>query len=152
MFDKTKERIAKLEETNETFRNVKQHVTKYQVAYAAVGGSALTVVAVRVFGGPQVIVKEMPSLPSVINNTVAPVMNNIVNNTVNNLGPCCKIVQDLDNPSKLWPKVKVLAEEIAEREGVGVDTVRVMLSRHFRDELEHVFGEHYRPYGVTTAN
>jgi hypothetical protein len=35
MFDNARERIRKLEETNETFRNVKQHVEKHKIAYIA---------------------------------------------------------------------------------------------------------------------
>lgn len=35
MFDKSRERIARLEETHETFRNVKKHLEQHKSAYIA---------------------------------------------------------------------------------------------------------------------
>ena len=129
------------------YQQVKIHIQKYKREYI-IGGSSLTVgIAIGVL---------LKTRPTQIINTVAPeikpVFEPVFNNTIsNNLGPCCKIVQDIDNPEELWPKVTTLAEHLAEEHGASVDAVRKMLSRHFRGELETVFGKRYRPYGVTTT-
>lgn len=41
MFEKTKARVAKLEETNETFRRVSTHVKEHKNTYLGVGGGAV---------------------------------------------------------------------------------------------------------------
>lgn len=141
MFEKYKERFDKLEEDHESIRKVKEHVVKYQVAYAIVGGGAITLVGVKLFGKPQVIVKGSEGLPTIeINNNpvIAPVMS-IVND---NAGHCCKIVQRLED-EELWGKIKDVVEELAEEHNVSPESVRRMMDRHFRGELENVFGNHY---------
>lgn len=153
MFENVKARFAKLKEDHESVRKVKIHVEKYKPFYIAApvifGGGFLSG---KYFQRPiEVTVENIIENAPVFNNTVAPVMNNLGNQLVNNLGPCCKIVQDADDPNKLWPMIKVLAEEIAENNETSVEHVQRMLARHFRGELEHVFNRHYRPYGVTTT-
>lgn len=150
MFDKYKARFAKFEEDHESVRKAAQHVEKYQVVYATIGGSVVTLIAVRVFGGPQVIVKEAVGLPTVINN--APVFNNqnVGNQLVNNIGRCCKIVQDLET-EELWPKANALAAELAEKHGITFDAARTMLSKHLNGHSDHVFGKQYVTYGLGTT-
>jgi hypothetical protein len=149
MFEKAKERVAKLEEDHESLRKVHQHVEKYQTVYAAVGGSAITLVAVKLFGKPQVIVKGAESLPSLIN---APVFNNmpVISTVVNNAGHCTKVVQDLET-GDLWPKIGELAHELAEKHGVSYDTARNMLSRHLNGHRDQVFGKQYRTIALGTT-
>jgi hypothetical protein len=151
MFENAKARFAKLEEDHEAVRNIKQHVEKYQTVYAAVGASGLTLVAVKLFGKPQVIVKGSEALPSIV-NTVAPVFNNhnIGNHLVNNVGHCTKIVQDVET-EKLWPKASALAAELAEKHGVSFETARTLLSKHLNGHTDHVFGKQYMTYGLGTT-
>jgi len=67
MFDKTKARIEKLEETNETFRSIKQHAEKYGPLYI-VGAAGLT--AGFLLRRPQVI--------NVTNNLAHPAQSSLV--------------------------------------------------------------------------
>lgn len=136
MFDNLKDRFAKLEEDHESVRNVKQHVEKYQVVYATVGGSAITLVAVKLFGKPQVIVHDGGGLPAVINNapifnnTVAPVMNNIINNG----GHMRKIIRCIET-DELWPSMTAAAE------AAGVTLEK--MSKHLHGYKDHVNELHY---------
>lgn len=151
MFDKYKERWAKLEEDHESIRKAKQHVEKYQVVYAAVGGSFATLLVVRTFGKPQIIMKEAaPILAPVFNNNNMPVMKNVVENTVNNAGYCAKIVEEVGT-DKMWPKAKVLAEQLAEEYGVPFQTARRRLSANINGHEAHAFGRQFRTVGIRTT-
>lgn len=156
MFDNLKDRFAKLEEDHESVRNVKQHVEKYQVVYATVGGSAITLVAVKLFGRPQVIVKGASDIPAMINNTVAPVINNapIFNNdnssVVNFGGHLTKIVKRIEDDT-IWEKVKEAAEAIAEEEGVPFERAHWLLSRHLNGHIPNVYGVEYKSIGISTT-
>jgi len=148
MFDKTKERIAKLEETNETFRNVKRHLQDNKKVYiVGTGFLGVGFVGGKYFQRPIVI-----DFQPVINN--APTFNNhnvgnVVNNTVNNLGRLSKIVRDVATGEE-WQKIRYLAEKIAAENGISIDNARVMLNRHFRGELPDVFGKTYEVAGIRT--
>jgi hypothetical protein len=150
MFDRFKERLVKLEEDHDNVRKAHEHVVKYQVVYATIGGSAVTLVAVKLFGKPQVIVKGDSGLPMVINNTVAPVIAPVMSNTVNNAGHCTKVVQDLET-GDLWSKVGELAYELTETHGITYDTARTMLSRHLNGHRDQVFGKQYRTIALGTT-
>lgn len=157
MFENARARFAKLEEDHEAVRSVKQHVEKYQVVYATIGGSALTLVAVKLFGKPQVIVKGASELPAVINNTpifnntpvIAPVMNNI-GNVVENGGHCTKIVQRLSD-KEIFEKAGDAAFDIAQGHGITLDRARWMLSKHLNGHLDDVFGETFKTIGLSTT-
>jgi hypothetical protein len=151
MFDRFKERLVKLEEDHDNVRKAHEHVVKYQVVYATIGGSAVTLVAVKLFGKPQVIVKGDSGLPMVINNTVAPVIAPVMSNTVNNTGYCTKIVQGLDDDGKLWPKAAALAAELAEEHGVSFEAARTLLSKHLNGHTDHAYGKRYVTYGLGTT-
>lgn len=148
MFDKYKARFAKFEEDHESVRKATQHVEKYQVVYATIGGSVVTLVAVRVFGGPQVIVKEAVGLPTVINNTVAPiiapVMNNIGNQQTNTFGgPMTKMVKCLET-GEMWETVTDAAE--------AAGTSMAYMSRHLNGHKDHLYNKHYKIIGLGTAD
>jgi hypothetical protein len=130
------------------YQKVKQHLKENRKVYLTGAGClCIGFVGGKHFQRPiEVLVESAPTF----NNTVAPVIAPVMNNIQNNLGPCCKIVQRLED-EELWPKIATLAEQLAEEHDVSVDAVRKMLSRHFRGDLEHVFNKHYRPYGVTTT-
>lgn len=67
MFNKTRDRIEKFEETNETFRMVKQHLQDNKVFYM----SAPAIFAVGFVGG------KYHQQPIEITNQITPVINNI---------------------------------------------------------------------------
>lgn len=147
MFKKAKERIKKLEEDHESIRKAKAHVEKYQLVYAAAGSSVITLVAVRTFGGPQVIVREAANLPAVINNTVAPViapvMNNIGNQQTNTFGgPMTKMVKCLET-GEIWETVTDAAE--------AAGTSLAYMSRHLNGHKDHLYDKHYKIIGLGTA-
>jgi len=150
MFDNFRERIKKLEEDHDNLRKIHQHVDKHKVAYAAggaaIGSGVICIVATRQFIRPVVIHNIVQP---VFNNQ--PVMKNVVNNTVNNVGYCTKIVQDLDDPTKLWPKVAALAAELAEEHNVSFETARTMLSKHLNGHSDNVFGRRFVTYGLGTT-
>jgi hypothetical protein len=148
MFENAKARFAKLEEDHESIRKVKTHVEKYQTVYAAVGASGMTLVAVKLFGKPQVIVKAAEGLPTVI----SPVFNNMptFTNIVNNAGRCTKVVQDLDT-GELWSKIGELAAELAEEHKIPFETARTLLSKHLNGHTDHVFGKQYRTIALGTT-
>lgn len=145
MFDKYKARFAKFEEDHESVRKGKQHVEKYQIVYATMGGSALTLVAVKLFGGPQVIVKELPSLPTVINN--APVFNNqnVGNQLVNNVGHLHKIVKRIkpDGTEELFETITDAAKELAPEYGIktasAFDRISKVANGHLSDYKDDQF-------------
>lgn len=144
MFDKYRARFAKFEEDHESVRKVKKHVEKHQTTYAAIGGSAITLVAVKVFGGPQVIVREAQNVPTVINNTIAPVMNNIGNQQTNTFGgPMTKMVKCLET-GEIWEKVTEAAS--------GADVTLSKMSQHLNGHKDHVNGLHYKIIGLGTAD
>jgi hypothetical protein len=144
MFENIRARIKKLEEDHESIHKAKLHVEKYQLVYAAAGSSVLTLVAVRTFGGPQVIVREAANLPAVINNTVAPVFNNenVGNQLVNNGGHMRKIVRCLET-DELWPSMSKAAE------AAGHSLTRMSDQIHGR--TDHLDGLHYVIEGLSAS-
>lgn len=139
MFEKYKERFDKLEEDHESVRKVKQHVEKYQVVYATLGGSAVTLVAVKIFGKPQVIVKGGEALPAIVNT-----INNmpVFNNTVNNGGHMRKIIRCIET-DEMWPSMTKAAE------AAGL-TVQAM-SDHIHGRTDHLYGLHYTIEGLSAS-
>ena len=136
MFDKFKARVEKLEETNETFRNAKAHVEKYQVVYAVVGSSVVTILVMRAIG-------TKPQITTIVNE-FAPVNNNlpIFSNTVNNGGYARKIIRCLET-DELWSSMTKAAEATG-------NNLRAM-SKHIHGGTEHLDGLHYVIEGVTAA-
>jgi hypothetical protein len=132
MFDKYKERFDKLEEDHESIRKAHEHVVKYQVVYAMVGGSALTLVGVKLFGKPQVIVERAASdIPAIAINNMP-----VFNNTVNNGGHMRKIVKCLET-GQLWLSVT----EAAKEQGKTI----AMMSQHLNhpDVVSEINGKHF---------
>jgi hypothetical protein len=60
-----------------------------------------------------------------------------------------KIVRDAVTGEE-WQKIKYLAEEIAKEQGISIGAARLMLSRHFRGDLDTVFGKVYEVIGLRT--
>jgi hypothetical protein len=150
MFDKFKERIAKLEETNETFRDAKAHVEKYQVVYACGITSVVCIIVTRAVSTRPMEVTTIIEAPS-----ISPVFNNqpvfeIANHLANNAGHCTKVVQDLET-GELWSKAGELAHELAEEHGITYDAARTMLSRHLNGKRDQVFGKIYRTIALGTT-
>jgi hypothetical protein len=142
MFDRFKERLVKLEEDHDNVRKAHEHVVKYQVVYATIGGSAVTLVAVKLFGKPQVIVKGDSGLPMVINNTVAPVIAPVMSNTVNNGGHLTKMVKRLSDGA-IWETVTEAAE--------ANDIPLTVLSRHINGHKPDAHGEIFKIVGIGTT-
>jgi len=140
MFDKFKARIEKLEETNETFRSVKAHVVKYQVVYACGATAIVSVIVTRQFARPTMItnVIEAPAIAPVFNNTVAPIINNIVNNG----GYSRKIIRCLET-DQMWPSMKAAAEATG-------NTLHAM-SRHCNGHLDNLQEMHYVIEGLAAG-
>jgi len=146
MFDKYKERWTKLEEDHESIRKAKAHVEKYQVVYVAVGSSLATMIVVRTFSRPQMIMKEASAMvPQVINNNM-PVFNNTI---VNNAGHLRKIVEREDG--KLWPSITDAALDLAQEKGLTLDRARWLISRCVNGHEPHVYGVRYSTIGVGTT-
>src|SRR4051794_38330129 len=110
------------------YEKVKNHLRENKKVYLTSAGC----LCIGFIGGKHFQRPIVVAMTPTFNNTVAPVIAPVMNNIQNNLGPCCKIVQDADDPSKLWPKIKTLAEEIAEANDTSVENVQRMLARHFR--------------------
>ena len=148
MFDKTKERIAKLEETNETFRNVKRHLQdNKKVYFVGAGFLGVGFVGGKYFQRPIVI-----DFQPVIQNT--PTFNNhnignVVNNTVNNLGRVSKIIRDVETGEE-WQKMRYLAEKVAAERGISYDHARTLISQNVHGLRDHVFGKTYEIAGLRT--
>jgi hypothetical protein len=123
-----------------------EHIEKYQVVYAAVGSSVATFVVVKTFGHKPQITHIVNEAKPVFNNTVAPVISNVVNNA----GYCTKVVQDLET-GDLWPKAGELAYELSEKHGITYDAARTMLSRHLNGKRDQVFGKQYRTIALGTT-
>jgi hypothetical protein len=153
MFERAKARIKKLEEDHESIRNAKKHVEKHKVVYASVGASVTTAIVMKVGTRPQIItvIQEVaaPALPSIINNNM-PVFNNDNSSSVNFGGHVTKMVERVDD-GKIWKKVKLLAEEVAEENNVSFETARVLLSRHLNGYIPDVYGVEYKPVGLGTT-
>lgn len=154
MFDKTRERIQKLEETNETFRKVSTHLQENKQTYLAVGVAVPTAfVAGKYFQRPiEVTVDFKPIINNtpIFNNTIAPVMKNIIKNTVNNGGHCTKVVKRLSD-DQLFEKAKDAALDLAQRNGVSYETARTVLSKHLNGHIPDAYGEIFRIVAVSTT-
>jgi hypothetical protein len=137
------------EDTPRKFERIKRHVKENKERYL-IGVSCLA--AGYLLRKPQMItIANEAAVP-----IVAPVFHNnnignIVNTTVNNGGYCCKIVQRLED-EELWGKIKDVVEELAKENNVSVESVRRMMDRHFRGELENVFGNHYERIATRTSH
>lgn len=144
MFDRTKERIAKLEETNENFRRAKQHVTKYKIAYIG----APVVFGAGFIGGKYFQRPITIDFQPVINNT--PVFNNhnignVVENTINNVGHLHKIVKRIkpDGTEQFFESVNDAARELAPEYGIKasstLDRISKVANGHIPDFREDKF-------------
>ena len=147
MFDKTKARIEKLEETNETFRKVSYHLKDNKKVYLAGAGC----ICVGFVGGKYLQRPIVIDFQPVIDIKNMPVFNNhnIGNAVENNLGRVSKIVRDTTT-GKEWQKMRYLAEEIAAEHGISYDSARVRLSQHLRGLSDHVFNKKYEYAGLRT--
>jgi|1185.fasta_scaffold1201024_2 ABC-type amino acid transport system permease subunit len=76
MFDNFRERIRKLEETNETFRSAKQHVERHQMAYACGATGIVCVGGTRFFTARPVVIHNH------IEPMIAPTFNNVIGHSV----------------------------------------------------------------------
>ena len=130
MFDKYKERWAKLEEDHESVRKIKTHFEVNGKLYL-VGAGCLT--AGYLLRRPVKVVNESPA--PVFNNHVKPVFNNIV---ISALGDPGNVVQ---NPITLetWPSQGALARSL----GVAPSLV----SAYFHGKIPDLKGEHYEIIG-----
>lgn len=152
MFEKAKARFDKLEEDHESLRKVHQHVEKYQLVYAVAGSSALTLVAVKLFGKPQVIVKGASELPMVINNTVAPVIAPVMTNIVNNAGHMHKIVKRIkpDGTEELFESLTDAAKELAPEYGIKTTSAFDRISKVANGHIPDYKGDQFIFVGVGT--
>jgi|SoiMethySBSTD1v2_1073268.scaffolds.fasta_scaffold1166464_1 hypothetical protein len=143
MFENAKARFAKLEEDHESIRKVKTHVEKYQTVYAVVGASGLTLVAVKLFGKPQVIVKGASELPAIAINNMPVFENHNIGNQQTFGGPMTKLVKCLET-GEVWETVT----EAAEAAGASLS----LMSRHLNGYKDHVYDKHYKIIGLGTAD
>jgi hypothetical protein len=131
-FRKLKE-LAQNVKANETVKQVKLHLIRNKKTYI-VGGIGVTITI------SVLVLKSRP-----IHITNSPVFNNlpVINNTVNSGGPMYKIVQDIDNPHLVWPKMKYLAKEIAEKHDITFDSARTRLWRQINGFDDNLYGHRY---------
>jgi hypothetical protein len=141
MFDKYKERWAKLEADHESLRKIRVHFEENGKVYL-VGAGCLG--AGYLLHRPQVITME-GSAP-VFNNTVAPVispiMQNVVENAVSNGGYTRKIIRCLET-DQMWPSMKAAAEATG-------NTLHKM-SRHCNGYFDDLQGMHYVIEGLAAG-
>jgi hypothetical protein len=141
--DATQDDKQKLPElAKEKLARVRQHLKDNRKIYYACGATGV----VCFFGGKYFRRPIVIDFKPVINNVVAPVINNHVEN---NLGRISKIVRDVATGEE-WQKIRYLAEKISAENGISIDSARVMLNRHFRGELETVFNKTYEIAGLRT--
>jgi len=149
MFDKYRARFAKFEEDHESVRKIKKHLQDNQQTYL-VGAGCLV-------GG---YLLRRPNVITVINEatapTISPVFNNhnvgnVVNNVVNNVGPCCKVVKRLED-ERIWEKSIDAARELAEEKQIPLDKAKWLISRNANGAIPDVFGMHYRNIATHTLD
>lgn len=143
MFEKTKERVKKFEETHETFRNAKKHVEKHKTAYACGATGIVCIFGTRTFARPTVITNIIEQAGPI----VAPVFNNhnignVVNTTVNNGGHMRKIIRCIET-DEMWPSMKAAAE--------ATGNTLVNMSKHCNGHTDHLYGMHYAIEGLATG-
>jgi len=139
MFDKYKERWAKLEEDHEAVRKVRTHFSDNRTTYL-VGAGCLA--AGYILRRPQVITVINEAAAPVFNNTVAPVIAPVMNNVVNNGGYSRKIIRCLET-DQMWPSMKAAAEATG-------NTLHAM-SRHCNGHLNDLGGLHYAIDGLASG-
>lgn len=144
MFDKYKERFAKIEEDHENVRKFHQHVMKYQLYYASGATAFISVAGMRILAKPTTITNLLEQAPTV----VAPVFNNhnignVVNNTVNNGGPMRKIIRCVET-DEMWPSMSKAASD------AGYSLQRMSDQIHGR--TEHLDGLHYVIEGLSATS
>jgi len=173
MFDKSKEtqdninETAKeagelIKDTRRAVQKVKAHFVRNKNRYLVGGGivvgtgvvSGTTFLLTRRFGMPVISVPVDYDARSTIGD-VAESATVIVDQslTVHQQfgGYCVKIVQDADDPTKLWPRIQDFCEEIAKERDIDPDQVRRMVNRYWRGDIADVFGRHPQRYGVSTT-
>lgn len=91
-----------------------------------------------------------------ITNTASPVFNNmpvispVFNNTVNNIGPTCKIIKRLEDGA-IWEKSVDAARQLAEEQGITLEKAKWLISRNANGHIPHVYGMHYENFGLRTT-
>lgn len=136
MFENLKERIAKLEETNEDFRNAKAHVEKYKVVYAAVGSSAITLVAAKTFGNtPEIKQIIKPKNQMGLGYKSQQIMNTIVLPAKGDPGDVVQNLRTLET----YPSKGELAKTL------GLPRSRV--ADYFAGRLPHLQGDEFAVIG-----
>ena len=129
------------EGVKERTNRVKQHLQENKTTYLVGAGCLAAGYFLR---KPQVITVISEGAAPVFNNTplIAPVMNNIVHNTVNNGGYSRKIIRCVET-DELWPSMSKAAEAAGH-------TLQAM-SRHIHGYNDHLDGLHYVIEGVTAS-
>jgi hypothetical protein len=122
---------------------IKRHVKENKKVYFASAGTGACCLAVGLYFRRPIVIDFKP----VIEITNSPTFNNHIEN---NLGPMSKIVRDVMTNEE-WQKIKYLAEKIAKDQGISYDSARVMLGKHFRGELDDVFGRVYEIAGLRAS-
>jgi hypothetical protein len=127
-----------MEDISPAQKHWQKHRTKYIAGGVVAGTAVVSFVAGKHFQRPIII-------------DFKPVLNNVVNNNVeNNLGYCTKIVEEV-GADKMWPKAKILAEELAKEHGVSFETARRELSRNLNGHTTSAFGRDFRVIGLGTT-
>ena len=110
---------------------VKQHLKDNRTTYLVGAGCLAVGYFLR---KPQTIKVISNGAAPVFNNTptIAPVMNNIVHNTVNNGGHCTKIVRCLETGETLAVELTEAADEISQKHDISFDRARCTIQGHQR--------------------
>lgn len=128
-----KERIEAVA-AGETYQKVKLHLRTNKKLYITGGSCLATGLLLGGTGRVRIINNVTP--------VIAPVMNNIVNNTVNLGGHMTKLVKCLET-GEVWETVT----DAAKAAGVALPA----MSRHLNEHTDHIKGLHYAIIGVGTA-
>ena len=143
-FRKLKDLIQNIK-TNETVKKVKLHLTENKKTYIVGAIGTTSTIGVLVLKSRPIHITNAP----VFNNI--PVVAPVFNNTVNNGGYLHKIVQDLET-GEIWEQIGHLACQVAEDNGITIESARVALSRHLNGKAGHVYGKNYRVLGIGTTS
>ena len=151
MFDKYKERWAKLEEDHESVRKIKTHFEVNGKLYL-VGAGCLT--AGYLLRRPVKVINESPA--PVFNNhvkpVIAPIMQNVVDNTVNHAGRLHKIVKRIgpDGAEELFETVGEAARELAPEYGIKASSAMDRISKVANGHLSDYKGDQFVFVGTGT--
>jgi len=151
--DTTQDDKKKLPElAKEKAARVRQHLKDNKTTYILCGATGVVCfVAGKHLRRPIVIdfqpVIDIVNTPVFHNHNIG----NVVENTINNVGPCCKVVKRLED-GKIWEKSIDAARELAEDKKIPLEKAKWLISRNANGAIPDVFEMHYQNLATHTMS